>query len=352
LRPRVDLNLVARALRHLNDSAYFEDRLHQFTSHIVAAIQHVLDNPGVYDAAIEESFARTARSVQAYLAGSTSNETPYEVVYCLKDALTRWKLGGAAIVTFMTEGHNFHLQPLDPWDFIEKSIANYDSKGFKLVVAMIGVPDLYAHKPVFCVPLFHELGHFVDIGRYNITVTSLALNQNLVAAPGYNPQTEYFHRLEHFADLFAACFVGRSSVAALEAIAGAAAASQSHPSTVQRVAVVEAFLAGRNHPVVDLFQAALKRLQLPELKIVFETVDVTPDFDDARTFTPKNIEQVYGMFDSAWSYLFTAIDQNRNPWALPVRKDADVESLTNDLTEKSIRNFAIRQGWNAATSGP
>lgn len=29
-------------------------------------------------------------------------------------------------------------------------------------------------------------------------------------------------------------------------------------------------------------------------------------------------------------------------------QDVDVESVTNDLVEKSIRNFAVREAWHAA----
>jgi hypothetical protein len=144
--------------------------------------------------------------------------------------------------------------------------------------------------------------------------------------------------------------VGRSSIAALEAIAPNAPASTSHPATADRAALVDAFLAGTAHPTIDLMQNALTALSLPMLATVFDPVDVAPDYDDVRTFVPSSIEQVYGMFDSAWAYLFNAIDNQLNPWHLPDRRDGVVEALANDLTEKSIRNFAIREAWSAAAS--
>jgi hypothetical protein len=348
LRPRVDLNLVANTLRALDDSAYFDGRVHEFTRHFIGAIEHVLANPGKYDAAIETSFAWLCRNVQSYLSGSTNNEIPFEVVYCLTDALGRWRLSDAAIVTSLTEDHNFHLKPLDPWQFIETSITDYDAGGFRLPVVMIGVPRIYAHKPIFCIPLFHELGHFVDI-KYRITQVSAILNPAPIAPAGAN---DHSYRMEHFADLFGASYVGRSSIAALEAIAPNAAATESHPATADRVALVDAFLAGTAHPTIDLMQNALSKLGLPTLTKVFDSVDVTPDFDDVRTFVPSSIEQVYGMFDSAWAYLFNAIDRQLNPWQLSDRRDGIVEALVNDLTEKSIRNFAIREAWDAVASSP
>lgn len=347
MRPRVDLHLVASTLRALDDSAYFDDRVHKFTRHFIGAIEHVLAHPGKYDAAIERTFAYLCRTVQSYLSGSTNNEIPFEVVYCLTDSLRRWRLSDAAIVTSLTEGHNFHLTPMDPWQFIETSIADYDAGGFKLPVVMIGVPRIYAHKPIFCVPLFHELGHFVDL-RYRVTQVTAIQNPAPLAPTGAN---DLSYRREYFADLFGACFVGRSSIAALEAIAPNAPVSSSHPATVDRAALVDAFLAGVSHPTIDLMQNALTALRLPTLKKIFDPVDVAPDFDDIRTFVPSSIEQVYGLFDSAWGYLFNRIDSQLNPWHLPDRRDSVVEALANDLTEKSIRNFAIREAWGAAASG-
>lgn len=348
MRPRVDLHLVANTLRALDDSAYFDERVHKFTRHFIGAIEHVLASPGKYDDAIETNFAYLCRAVQSYLSGSTNNEIPFEVVFCLTDALRRWRLSDAAIVTSLTEDHNFHLKPLDPWKFIETSISDYDAEGFQLPVVMIGVPRIYAHKPIFCVPLFHELGHFVDL-KYRVTQVSAILNPTPIAPAGFDDLT---YRMEHFADLFGASFVGRSSIAALEAIAPNAPVSITHPATAERAALVDAFLAGTAHPTIDLFQNALAALSLPTLTKVFDLVDVAHDFNDVRTFVPSSIEQVYGMYDSAWAYLFNAIDKRLNPWQLSDRRDGIVEALVNDLTEKSIRNFAIREAWHAAASSP
>lgn len=347
MRPRVDLDLIRQSLRVLNDSTYFEHRLHEFTSRLISSIDHVLSNPGRYDAAVERTFADYMRLVQSYLSGSTTNEVPYEVVYCLTDALRRWDTRSAVIVTHLTEGQNFHFAPADPWSFIKGALPGYDSSGFDLLLVMIGVPRLYAHKPVFCIPLYHELGHFVDVAN-RITDVSLLSNPRRLSANAHN---EALHRREYFADLFAACFVGRSSVAALEAIAPTAPASPTHPATADRIAVVDAFFAGNSNSIVDMFQSAIAARSLPSLKPIFSRVAVA-DFDDLRTFRAKTAEEIHGLFDGAWRYLFSTIDAKRNPWSLGTLSDGDVESITNDLTEKSIRNFALEASWNAAASRP
>jgi hypothetical protein len=342
LRPRVDLNLLCKSLRQLNDSTYFEKRLHEFTSHLVGSIEHVLDNPGKYDPAIEEQFANVVRFVHAYLSGSTTNEIPHEVVFCLSNALHAWNQGDAVVVTQLTEGHDFHLRPVDPWNFIQSTLVDYDSGGFKLPIVMIGVPKLYAHKPLFCIPLYHELGHFIDF-QYSLSNVTALLHPARLTHISCN---ELSHRAEFFADLFASAFVGRSSISALEAIASGAPTSVTHPSTQARAAVVDAFLSQSPHPVIDLFQSALSARGLPPLTPVFQTVDVTAPFKDLRTFIPNDISGVHGLFDSAWKFMFDAIDQKSNPWGLASVTDGDVERITNDLVEKSIRNFALRSKWN------
>ncbi|MGO9134965.1 MAG: hypothetical protein ACLP8A_13100 [Methylovirgula sp.] len=346
MRPRVDLNLIRQSLQQLNDSTYFEPRLHDFTDRLIAAIDHVLQPSGTYDAAIEAAFAGLMRLVQSYLSGSTTNEIPYEVVYCLNDALKRWVNRDTVIITQLTEGHNFHLMPVDPWQFIQKTLTGYDSSGFDSLLVMIGVPRLYAHKPLFCVPLYHELGHFVDI-THKVSEFSLLVSPARIAAPAFD---ELSHRREFFADLFAACFTGRSGISALEAVAAGHSASNTHPATLQRASVTEAFLNGNTNNIVSIFQSALLQRSLPPLRPFFEPASVSNDFDDLRTFVPNDIEQVHGMLISAWSYMFDAIDQRRNPWNIARLSEGDIEAITNDLVEKSIRNFAIRTVWNETAS--
>jgi hypothetical protein len=346
LRPRVDLNLIRDSLRQLNDSTYFESRLHEFTDHLVRAINHVLASPGKYDPRIEQQFAILMHVVQSHLAGSTANEIPFEVVYCLRDALRRWSGRRAAIVTELTAAHDFRMIPVDPWEFIRSTLAGYDTGGFEQPLVMIGVPRLYAHKPIFCIPLYHELGHFVDTTN-RISEASMLVDRSPIATPGAD---ELSYRREFFADLFAACFIGSGSVSPLSIIAPNVPPSRTHPSTRERKRVVDAFLAGSSEPIVTMFQNILVRQSLPPLQRVAARVSVDADFDELRTFQANSIEEVHGLYESAWNYMFTAIDGGRNPWEIAPLTEGAIEAISNDLTEKSIRNFAIRTAWNEAAT--
>ena len=190
------------------------------------------------------------------------------------------------------------------------------------------------------------LGHFIDL-QFSISQVSALLRPSRISSMSCN---ELSHRAEFFADLFASTFVGRSSISALEAIAPDAPASFTHPSTADRIATVEAFLSQKNHPIVDLFQISLSARGLPPLSPKFHVVDVTGAFKDLRTFIPTGIPAVHGLFDSAWRFMFDSIDNGRNPWGLASITDGDIERVTNDLVEKSIRNFALRRKWDVAAT--
>ena len=181
------------------ETTYFSGSLHLFTTRLIEAIDHVLANEAAYGPDTVRAFASHIRSAERYLSGSTTKESPSELEYCLRHALRTRINRDFLITTALTEDQNFHFLPSDPWQFILKTISGYDAKGFDALLVQLGVPKIYCHKPIFCIPLYHELGHFVDV-YYGVTRLSLLTHSIL------HP-TLQSHRLEHFADLFAACYV-------------------------------------------------------------------------------------------------------------------------------------------------
>lgn len=126
---------------------------------------------------------------------------------------------------------------------------------------------------------------------------------------------ELRHRQEHFADLFAACYVGRSSVAALETIAPNSPSSQTHPSTNDRVVVVEEFLKGNPRPIVQLFQNCLQSLTAAPLAVMYSAPDLGVPVDDIRPYTIQSDQELHGIFESGWNYLADALDNHTPPWS-------------------------------------
>jgi len=342
LRPNVELFLIRDSLRDCQETTYFSGKLHTFTARLIDAIDHVLANEKSLGPDIVRAFSLHAISANRYLAGSTTKDSPYEIEYCLQAALPKWSQRDCLITTALTDERDFHFRPTDPWSFVRTALPAFDTQGFDPLLVQLGVPRMYSNKPLYCVPLYHELGHFVDISN------GISRLSSLVAPP--NSQYELQHRLEHFADLFAAAYIGRCSIRALEIIAPNNPTSVTHPSTTDRVALVEDFLAGRQSGVIAIFQNCLQLLSLPALQIEFDGAAVKGSFDDIRTYPLASKRELHGIFGSAWGYLEDGLDQRSAPWISSALTDADIERVINDLTEKSIRNASIKERWrNGAT---
>jgi hypothetical protein len=342
LRPKIDLYLLRDSLSECAEITYFSGGLHEFTTRLIDAINHVLANATTYGPDIVRAFALNVRAAERYLSGSTTKESPYEIEYCLKAALRTRTTREFLITTALTEDQNFHFLPSDPWQFIKKTITRFDAKGFDALLVQLGVPKIYSHKPIYCIPLYHELGHFVD---FTTGITQFSLLKN----PGLHP-TNLFHRREHFADLFAACYVGSSSIRTLETIALGAAASLTHPATTDRVALVNKFLTGQTGGLIDAFQHSLSLLGGVPLSVVYRAPDVKQPFDDIRPYHIADSPELHGIFESAWTYLADALDNRSPPWVKPAFSESEIERVVNDLAEKSIRNMSIRERWASGSS--
>jgi hypothetical protein len=341
LRPEIDLLLIRDSLKRLNETTYFSASLHEFTNKLIDAIAHVLSNLAAYPPDLIRAFAAQMSIAQRYLEGSTTKDAPYELEFCLKSLLPRWVKRNSLITTALTSGKDFHFFPTDPWGFITTTITGFDVNGYNPLLVLIGVPRLYVHKPLYSIPLYHELGHFVDLAN-SVTKLSLLLS----------PATYVFdeaHRMEHFADLFAASYVGRSSVGVLETIAPGAPISRTHPATSDRVALVETFLAGKPHPIIELFQKSLKNLGLPLLSLNFDLPIILNDFNDIRPYVIQSDSQLHGLFDAGWNYLNDVLDKRSAEWSTTLPDD-EIERIVNDLVEKTIRNKSIRERWNHGTA--
>ena len=216
MRPRVDLRLISGSLQQLSATPYFDARLHQYSESLRAAIDFALkSNPPLPDASLS-ILTRVVWRAHQYLAGSISREAPYEVKLCLSKALADWIQKECLITTALVdEPHGFHFLRADPWSILKSVVPSFPVGAFDPILVLIGVPRLYKHKPLFCIPLYHELGHFID-QHYGVSDFVVLNNSPPLNFPSQSWQS---HWAEHFADLFAACYVGMASVQVLEALA-------------------------------------------------------------------------------------------------------------------------------------
>lgn len=153
--------------------------------------------------------------------------------------------------------------------------------------------------------------------------------------------------MEHFADLFAANYVGRANGSLLTHLADNAPVSQTHPATADRNAVVNDFLSGTQNPIVDLFSNSSSMLKAPKLKIRYTTPDVSDAFNNIRPYPIENESELHGLIEASWTFLESALKSKLAPWTN--LEEQDIGRIVNDLTEKSIRNMAILEKWDGAT---
>lgn len=276
-----------------------------------------------------------------YLQGSTTKESPYEIEYCLRFAISEWLPYDCLVTTALTDEKDFHLRMGDPWDFVSKAINRYERALPKSRLIFIGVPRLYKSMPLFCCALYHELGHFVDmIGE--VTETTLLVAP--IDAPEKFHDTMESYRREHFADLFAACYVGSAIGDSLNALNPGADISLTHPRTSDRLELIRSFLADEPTPELSFYQDALARRGMPALARRFDPPDIAPAFDDIRPHSLDTTAELHGLFPAGWSYLVRALTGEGPGWAVGAKR-LEIIRIVNDLTEKSIRNASLRQLW-------
>ena len=353
MTPLVNLHILARRYTRLSKSAYFDPAFKDFSRRTVDAIQHVLDNAQNYPDEVIRQFEQHVWRVMQFVRGSRSNEAPHETQYVLRKALKEWIPEEALISSASLEGFDFFINLADLWDFIDKSLDDFDKKDYKPLVVQIGAPEAFKHRPIFCVPLFHELGHFVDY-QYEVSKTSLLLSQPKAPPKGVSPQDWQFvnlrHRMEHFADIFSSCYCGEAGNRSLLAIAPDHTDSPTHPATTRRVEIVDDFLNNRQNDMVDLLQAALKARTEKCLSTRFKKPDISSALNDVVTCQINDDAELFGIFLAGWEYLHDQLEKPTAPWIDAEVGSYIIEKTVNDLIEKSIRNFEIRERWKDVAS--
>ncbi|WP_292065651.1 hypothetical protein [Marivita sp. XM-24bin2] len=345
----MNLHILVRRFTQLSKAGFFDPAFIEFSQRTADAAQHVLDELGYYAEETVREFSGLLWNVLRFISGSRSNDAPHETQYALRKALSEWVQSDALVSSASLDDLNFYVSLADLWSFIEKTLDRFDTGGYGPLIVQIGSPSVYQHRPVFCIPLFHELGHFID---YHRKITEVTILQNLTPKPTSLPMSDADwqqmctnHRMEHFADLFGACYCGVATNKSLYSIAPTAVTSFTHPSTASRIQVVNDFLSGTQNPVVDLFQDALANLGLPNLAVRFSEPDVTC-FDDVLTCRLRDESELYGLFLSSWNYLEVQLQKRTAPWITDDATTYTIEKTVNDLTEKSLRNFEISERWS------
>lgn len=357
-----NLQLLDGKLQGLRDTAYFDHRVLRYVTALRDIIAQ-LSNPALnLDPELRAFIGSQVWNATEFIAGSAPRLQPYEMVYGLQRAVSEWygaqRHGGVKpplIVTSLVQEPNFYFKSINP-EF-ETALRDHLGTSLDYEIVQIKLPEVYRQKPLYSVALYHELGHFIDtrfVVSQNVEVLRPGLALPSLSVPAGSPPPGYqiirlHHLREYFADLFAASYCGSAIKRFLEGFAPTSGASYTHPATYDRIQVVNAFLSGTPHALVDAFNAALGARAQPTLEIRFRRPpSVTACFDAIRPVAISSDAEVHGVLDAAWEYLDRAAEQSDEPWQSV--ESLEIERVINDLVEKSIRNRMIMEQWRHETA--
>lgn len=291
-------------------------------------------------------------SAAQFLAGSTSKRIPYEIAHGLRLALDEWAKSASIITIAISPDlyRGFYFMGVHP-SFYKLADAFLGIK-VDAELVQISLPEIYRRRPLYCTPLYHELGHYLDvhlgISRHTLLTDGTGWPLPDIVANGIDKkrleQIHESHRMEYFADLFGASYGGAAYVDFLDEFAGGEGVSDSHPATPTRISVINDFLEGKPNDVINLFQKTLDALGYPSLGPRFTKIDVTKAFNNVRPYQIKSDAEVHGILDSGWLFLKEVLSKPEGPWKEMQAHQA--EKTINDLIEKSIRNYMISKSWN------
>jgi len=343
------------------DKQAYQDKLFKLFDAIKASIPAEVDETNVF--VFQEQLNFIAKSLE-FLMDSTLNTIPFEVVSCLNLAMEDWiNPNNFIIVTSLNND-------IDAYSF-DETLANGDVVYYKSIQAAYGItfekrlvqinlPLILARDYFSSVILYHKLGHFIDL-YWGI---SARMATDLMRAQPHQWQAvqEYFnfrqdimlyteklkkHLCEYFCDLFAAQYIGSSSNDYLKYLESKNSnkANDSHPSSNNRLKIVNDFLESNDNTLVQLITSYTKEITKQDLKQRFEVLSS----DDFYHFLPLELttpEQLHGIFLYGWKiWLSGAENFKKNGGIEGVLNNKVIYKSLNNLIEKSIGNYFIVKDW-------
>ena len=347
-----------------NDKADYHNNLIRLFNGIKFLNLQELDENGIQEI---RSYIKFIFNCLVFLRDSTLNSIPFEIVKCLNNAMEDWvKREDFIIVTGLTKdlyAFSFFLDYTRD-DVFYQSIKIKFGVEFRQKLVQINLPITLCKDYISTVPLYHELGHFIekqyDVARYafsQLFTTGKPLDEDIIK---YFPFIEnqsigsdqktliiYNHLMEYFCDLFAAQYIGSTSNVYLNSISNNNAGAVSHPSPPNREFMVNDFLEGRGNLVIDVFNEVLSRLVGSKSLAIRYTKVESDDFYNLVPFVANNDMELHGIFDYGWRVWL----EDFAPFE-PVLGDArdlqgsKIYQIINSLMEKSIGNYFITKEWN------
>ncbi|MBN2682917.1 MAG: hypothetical protein JXR58_10445 [Bacteroidales bacterium] len=313
-----------------------------------------------------------------FLDNSTLNSTPFEIVQCLKAALKVWTDEDNYIIVTSLNNNLLSFSFDETLAFNEDIyhiIKNKYKIEFKKRLIQINLPQNLSKDYLANVVLYHELGHFIDL-KYRIseTLTHLILfnatklekreKLDIIKFFPYITEADFegdikknslmlsYHLGEYFSDIFAAQFIDDCSNHYLKYITeNSTQFSFSHPSTVNRIALVELFMNNKfDGFVINNLISATNHITGKQIEKQFEKINGA-DLIKLLPIEIENDKQLHSLFIIGWQIWLSEVSEfkktNDMQFELP---PSGAYQIINNLIEKSISNYFVKIGWNKAKS--
>jgi hypothetical protein len=311
-----------------------------------------------------------------FLDKSTLNAFPVEIVECLNVALNDWfDNDDYIIVTSLNNSlSSFSFVPsLDIHSPLLLFIKTKYGVEFKKRLIQINLPKSFSRDYFANVVLYHELGHFVDL-QYMIS-ESLArflftkYKDNQLKIQEVADLKQYFpdisnpnlsdkdtlnkvmrHLGEYFSDVFASQYIGECSNYYLDYITNSGAGtSNTHPSTINRIKLVNDFIEGNKNFIIDsLVDATQQITNTRTLTKRFNRIK-SKNFLQLLPVEISHSNQLSSLYILGWE-LWQNYNQDfeKNNSMNYTLKASKRYEIINNLIEKSISNYIISESWNKA----
>ncbi|HEY4064663.1 MAG TPA: hypothetical protein VGM30_22315 [Puia sp.] len=310
-----------------------------------------------------------------FLNHSTRSTIPFEMVYVLEVALKEWSPGDDyIIVTSLTNGMNeFSFDgSLSFYPFIYTYIENLYSVSFDYKLVQINLPESTSRDYLANVVLYHELGHFIE---KKFAITRVIYAELLAAIRRADPAElnniyRYFpylrlpakvdefekryeeynqlsmHISEYFCDLFASQYIKDCSNFYLEYVTlNQAVESTTHPSTINRIIFINEYLDNKGGFVLSEYKRIVERIT--GIEIGYKGKDFsTANFESLIPVEVKELSELHGLFHYGWKVWLGEWENIRQKAEIQFTlSNADVYAIINNLIEKSIGNFIVKNEW-------
>lgn len=306
-----------------------------------------------------------------FLNGSTLSQIPFEIIKCLEEALRDWldEHEDFIIVTSLVKGisdFSFDTTLTFRNEFYEIIEKNYEIV-FESRLIQINVPETLTRDYLANVVLYHELGHFIDrkyrvselltIGLIQLEETRKIndrLRQGLIkffpflehdTARSYS-RVLFSHFSEYFCDIFAAQYVEKTLGSYLNYLTkGSLKWSESHPSTSNRIELVESFIENHKSDFLDLIMNITLLASQKDLKKRFEEFS-TNDFENLIPVEITSAGELHYLFVYGWNLWLSDWSEfeKANEMSYPLSSN-QIYEVINNLIEKSIGNYIVKTNW-------